>query len=337
MSSHPFMVNARQVLRAVIFTLLLALFSAGQVSLAHGQGSFTMTTSPIQPGAGVDPGGTATSIIDLQAVGGFNSAVSLSCVATSTQFTSNLPLCSVSPSSQTPPANGPSITITTTGSTAAGQYTITVTGTSGSETETATLFLNVVDVPQNYTLTVLKAISPGTVTAGSGATATVTVTPIASYTGSVTLACFSVTPVVVAAPICAFNPPTVAVTNGTAPTSVLTVSTYGTTGTPSSKTVAPRIFYAFGLALPGLALLGAGTNGARRKKLLGVLLLMMLAGGLLFLPACGSSNNNLNNPTGLTTPKNTYTFTLTGVDENGVTPSNSTSTTNQATVSLTVN
>lgn len=88
MSSHPFMFNismfnismfnARQILRAVVFALLLALFTAGQVSLAYGQASFTLTTSTLQPSAGVDPGGTATSIIDLQPVNGFDSLVSLS-------------------------------------------------------------------------------------------------------------------------------------------------------------------------------------------------------------------------------------------------------------------
>jgi hypothetical protein len=346
-SSHPFMFNtsmfnsgtfnAGQVLRAVVFALMLALFMAGQVSLAYGQASFTLTTSTLQPSAGVDPGGTATSIIDLQPVNGFDSLVSLSCAVTSTQFTDNLPVCSVSPSTATPPANGPSITITTVGATAAGQYTITVTGTSGSETETALpLYLNVVDVPQDYTLTISQTISPGTVSPGSGAEATVTVTPIASYTGSVTLSCFSVTPVVVAAPICAFDPPTVSVTNGAAPTSVLTISTFGTTGTVT-KVATPRIFYAFWLAFPALALIGAGSSGKRRKTWLGLLLLITMGSGFLFLPSCNSNNAMLNNPSGLVTPKNTYTFTLTGVDANGVAPSNTTTTTAQATVSLTVN
>jgi hypothetical protein len=338
-SSHPFMFNARQVFRALVFASFLALFTAGSVSFAYGQGSFTLTTSPIQPAAGVDPGGTATAIIDLQPVGGFTGSVSLSCITTSTQFTTNLPSCMVSPSTATPPADGPSITITTTGSTAASQYTITVTGTSGTETETAQLFLSVVNVPQDYTLTVSKALSPGTVAPGSGAQATVAITPIASYTGTVTLACLSITPAVEAAPICSFNPPSVAVTNGTAPTSVLTVSTYGTgnIGTPVSKVAAPGKFYAFWLALPALALIGAGASGSRRKKLLELFLLMTVACGLLFLPSCGSSTTTLNNPNGLTTPKNTYTFTLTGVDQNGVGPSNTTTTSAQATVSLTVN
>jgi hypothetical protein len=115
---------------------------------------------------------------------------------------------------------------------------------------------------------------------------------------------------------------------------VLTVSTYGPTGT-NSKLLTPRIFYALWFAFPAVALIGACSSAGRRRKWLGLLLLMIVAEGLLFLPACGGSSNTLNNPIGLTTPKNTYTFTLTGVDQNGAAPSNTA--TNQTTVSLTVN
>jgi len=333
-SSYLFMFNARQVLRAAVFALLLFVFAAAHVTFAQAQ-NFTLTASALSPLAGVDPGGTATATIALNTTTGFSSPVTFTCTVTSTQFTSDLPQC-------LPPSPDPSIpdailslTVTTVGATAAGQYRITVTGTSGSETETATLFLNVINVQQNYTLSVTKAISPGTVTAGSGAEATVTVTPTAGYTGNVTLSCFSVTPVVIASPICAFNPPTVAVTNGAGPTSVLTISTYGTIGTGSLWTI-PHIFYGFWMAFPALAVIAAGASGPRRKKWMGMLLVMAVASGLLFLPSCSAASTHLNNSNGFTTPKNTYTFTLTAVDANGVTPSNTTTTNAQATVALTV-
>jgi hypothetical protein len=51
---------------------------------------------------------------------------------------------------------------------------------------------------------------------------------------------------------------------------------------------------------------------------------------LVTLPSC-SSSNVVNN--GTTTPSNTYTFTITGYDQNGVAPNN----TSAVTVSLTVN
>jgi hypothetical protein len=57
---------------------------------------------------------------------------------------------------------------------------------------------------------------------------------------------------------------------------------------------------------------------------------LLLAGGVVLMPACGSSSTSV----GTVTPKQTYTFTLTGADENGAAPSNTT--TNEATVSITV-
>jgi len=266
----------------------------------------------------------------------------LSCVATSTQFTSDLPACSVSPSSQTPPANGPSITITTTGNTPPGQYLITVTGTSGGITENAPpLYLNVVEGQPGYTLTISEAINPSTVTPGSGAEATITITPSTGYTGSVTLSCAAITPVVIAAPTCSFaavngTGPTVSVTNGGAASAVLTVGTFGTTGTVTKLTT-PRSFYGFCLALPALPLLGAGASKGHRKKWLGLLLLMAVGGTVLLLPSCGSSNKQFNNPNQLITPKNTYTITLSAVDEFGIAPSNTTTTTSATTVTLSVN
>jgi hypothetical protein len=337
---------------AILFAVLLLVFMAAHVSVASAQ-SFTIAPSPLSPPAGVNPGNAATSVITLTATPGFDLPVSFSCVATSSQFTTNLPVCSVSPATVVPPASGPGMTITTSADTAAGTYPIILTATGGSETQTVTLYLNVQNIPEAYTLTVTKDLSPGAVLAGYGAQATVTVTPIGSYgdatpPNQVTLSCLSITPTVIAAPFCSFaavgvtnGGPTVTVSNGIAPSAVLTVNTYGTGTSPVSKNSTPRILYGYGLgfALPALALLGAGTKGRLRRRLLGMFLLLTVAGTLLLLPSCGGATNNLNNSQGYVTPKNTYTITLTAVDQNGISPSNTstTSSTGQATVSLTVN
>ena len=343
MSFHPPMLNSRQVSRTILFGLLLCIFAAVHAPLAAAQTqNFTLSASSFSPPAGVDPGGTATAVITLSSSDNYTGSVALTCAVTSSESTTTLPVCLISPSDATPGAT-PSLTVTTVGA-APGTYTVAVTGTSpGSDTETVTLYLNVVDVPQDYTLTVSTAISPGTVTAGDGAQATVTVTPIASYIGKVTLSCVSITPTVTAAPFCSFTVggvagATVDVTNGTAPTAVLTVSTYGTLQN-QAKVSMPRVFYALWLAIPGLGLVGIGVSEGSRKKLLGSLLLVGVAVGLLILPSCNSTNtlSNSNNSNGLVTPNNTYTITLTGVDENGVSPSNTTTSTSQATVTLTVN
>jgi hypothetical protein len=325
------MLSFRQVVRALVFALLLSLFSTTSVSRAYGQ-QFTLTvSSPLSPSA-VDPGGSSVATLNI-AVGSSSSPVSfdtIPCSVTPVQ-PAGTPLCAVSPGSATPPAQT-FLTVSTISATPPGLYTITVTGNNGSASQAVTLTLNVVNVTEDYSLSVSPVTAtPSPVPAGSVATTVVTVTPIASYTGSVTLACLSVTPVVAFAPYCSFNPATVVVTANSAPQpSTLTITTLGPI--PVTKLRGRRILYALWLLVPGLALAGVGA-GARGKNLLGAFLLMAVAGGLLLMPACSTTKTN--SPNGEITPKNTYTFTLTGADQNGAAPSNAT--TSQATVTLVVN
>jgi hypothetical protein len=330
-SSHPFMVNFRQAVRAVIFASLLSMLSAASVSLAYGQ--FTLTASALHPQAGVDPGGSATASIDLGPPTGFNNAVSFSCVVTSDQVTTQLPQCLVSPDSAIPPAT-PSLTVSTMNTTASGTYQIAVTGTSGSVAQTVTLFLNVTNLTQDYLLSVSPTTAiPSPIPAGSSATTTVSVQPLGSYTGTVTLSCLSITPIVTAAPFCSFNPPAVTVGGGLPPTSTLTVSTFGSSSN-ITKISNPRVFYAFWLAVPGLALAGAGGRGTHKKKLMGLLFLISLAGSVLLIPACNTTTIGTKALNGQITPNNSYVLTLTAADSNGAAPSNVT--TDAATVTVAV-
>jgi hypothetical protein len=349
------MVNPRQVLRALVFALLLCLLAVASASLAYGQ-QFTFTvSSPLSPSA-VDPGGSSIATLDLAAVGGFTGPVSFSttpCTVTPVPTVGSVPICSVSPDSLTPPGQA-FLTITTTGGTPAtggtppGLYTVVVTGTSAASSQALTLTLNIVNVTEDYTLLVASTTAtPSPVPAGSIATTLVTVTPIANYSGTVTLACLSVTPVVQAAPYCSFTatsgsgslpPGTVQVSPGTPATATLTITTLGPI--PLTGLRNPRIFYALWLFVPGIALVGVGAT-TRRKNLLGALLLLAVVSGLLLMPACGSTTKT-NSPNGEITPKNTYIFTLTAVDQNGAAPGNSGTcptgqTCNSVTVTLAVN
>ena len=340
------MVNPRQVVRAFIFALLLLIFSAASVPAAYGQFTLSVQSQP-SPSA-VDPGGNSIATLNLQP-NGSSSPVTLTCaVTTAIPQPVSVPTCTLGPSSPITPPALPSLTITTSFNTSFGLYNIAVTGTSGSGTgsfsQTVNVSLTVVNVTEDYTLSVLPTTAtPSPIHAGATATTTVTITPIGSYTGhQVTLSCLSVSPVVVAGPICSFTP-----TNGTTPgpvpvtagvpaTATLTITTLGPTPTVGLRP--PRIFYVFWLLLPGLALVGAfgtefetkfgtklGTQfGTRRRRLkpIGLLLPLAVSSALLLIPACGSSNHNTNNPSGQVTPNNTYTFTLTGADENSASPGN---------------
>jgi hypothetical protein len=326
----------RKIGHTVFFALLLSLFLVSSVSYAHGQ-TFTISIPLGLDRPAVDPGGSAIATIQLATSGGFSSPVAFTCVISSGPTTGSPPNCQVSPLTQTPPGSA-SLTITTTNATAVGLYNFTVTGTSGSIIQTLALSLSVQPLSEDYTLSVSPTTAvPNPVTAGSIATTTVSISPIGSYSGhQVTLACLSITPVVTTGPTCAFQPTTgsgpVQVTNGAPATATLTITTYGPTPTTILRT--HRMFYAFWMLLPGIALLGASVTKARSKRLAGFLLFLAVASLSVIVPACSSSTPT-NSPTGATTPKNTYTFTLTGADENGAGPSNAT--TAPATVSVTVN
>jgi hypothetical protein len=194
----------------------------------------------------------------------------------------------------------------------------------------------VVAVTPLFTVTVGTAVAPSTVHAGSGGQGAVQINPINGYSGTVTLSCSSITPLVTIPPICTFDPPVVTVA-GVPVSSTIAITTIG----PITKTglTRARSVYAFWLSLPvfGFALLGAAIGGKRSRGLLSLLALFALGGCLLLTPACGNDTSSSNvNPNGIT-PKNSYTFTLVGVDANGVSSSNTGTTTAAPTVTLTVN
>lgn len=329
MSFYPRMVNFRHGLRHLLAALSFLLLSLAAAPSAYAQ-SFSFTTASLQPSS-VNPGGSATAELALTATGGFTGIVDLTCAVTSSQVSTDLPSCLISPSSETPPAT-PSLTVTTTDSTPAGTYQITVTGTSGATVANTILFLNVSDLQVNYTITVSPTTAvPSPVVAGDVATTTVSVASLGSYTGTVTLACLSETPVVTGAPVCSFNPASIAVASGSSGNSTLTLTTFNTNITPvtNSKLVQPGARYAFWILMPAVTLLGLGA-GRRRRKLFWIFLLVTIAGVLLGIPACSSNTNNANNQI---TPNNTYTFTVSGSDQKGIGPGSTTS----STVTLQVN
>jgi hypothetical protein len=197
-------------------------------------------------------------------------------------------------------------------------------------------------VPQ-FTVTVLSPIIPKSVPAGNGAEGTILINPINGYSTpiingaqtGITLSCSSITPLVAIPPVCSFSYPKGA--NGVPITGVPATSTVTiTTSGPQiiGNAVRPKTFYALWMPLPLLALVGIGAavGGRRSRRGCGLLAFFVISGSLLLLPACTNLKVTTSTLNGIT-PANTYTFTVIGVDINGVVSSN-TSSTNSANPSL---
>jgi hypothetical protein len=195
--------------------------------------------------------------------------------------------------------------------------------------------------PPTYTINA-GVSNPVSITAGSTSTATVTVNPQPGYVGTITLSCsisptiMGVPPSAATAPTCSISPTSVTVTTGetSPPTATLTFTAAAPTKATWQRS--SRIFYAFWLPVPGLALVGlsVGSGGSRRRRLLGLLLLGLLLTGLVVTPACVSTVHLGN----VGTPPGQYSIAVTGVDTNGLTQaSNAAGTTNVMTVTVTDN
>lgn len=322
---------------SVLCSLVLLL---GGASTARGQ-NFTLSASPFSPYA-INQGGTTLSTITLDPVNGFSGTVTLGCTVAGT--TQNMPVCQVSPTSVTPPATA-SLTFTGVDSSGAsatpGSYAVTVTGTSGSLTNSQTLDISVLAVAPSFTVTVQRGMEPASVNAGASASAILNINPVNNYTGSVSLSCLTISPLVIYPPVCTFSLPTGGAQPAqVAPTGITTVMiTIQTSGNAQKTSISPprNRFFALWLPLPMLALAGVGAASSRRSRKAWALLgLFILAGSIMLLPGCGNTTTGSTAPTTVyITPKDTYTFTLVGVDSNGVISTNSG--TGAPTVTLTVN
>ncbi len=326
--------------------LICGLLLAFSVLPASAQVDFTLSATAFNPAA-VSPGGTSSSNITVVTNTGFVGPVALTCAVTAsvTIPPADLPTCTISPTSLTA-SGGSSATITTSGNTSTIAYTVAITGTDASGTQTQDLQVTVLSVTPQYTITVQTPLSPSSVVAGTGAEGVITINPLDGYTtpsgGYITLYCASITPLVTIAPVCTFTYPAnqkgIQINGDTPVTATLTINTFGPI--PTGSAAHPRNFYALWLSLPmlGLIFVGAAASGKKSRRIWGVLGLFIVSGALLLLPACSNTNSTVNTttPNGIT-PANTYTFTIVGVDSNGVVSSNTGATTGGGpTVSLTV-
>lgn len=190
-----------------------------------GGGSFTL--SPSASAVSIGPGASGTDTIVIADVSPFSGNVTLAA--------SGLP-AGVTATFGTSPATGSSVlTLTASSTAAAGTSTVTITGTSGTLTASTTIALTVT-AASSFKLTASAATV--SVTPGSSATDTITVTDLNGFTGTVTLAASGLPSGVTAA--FGTNPATgssvVTFTASSAATGTSTATITGTSGTLTAST-----------------------------------------------------------------------------------------------------
>jgi hypothetical protein len=142
------------------------------------------------------------------------------------------------------------------------------------------------------------------------ATTTISVTPVAGFTGTVNVTC-GVTGTGTPAPTCSLAQPSVAITSGKAGTDVLTVQTVTTqSAVHMAGNSADRTWYAAGgIALAGILLFGLPGRRRAWQRMLSLMLLLIAAG----VAGCGGSSSSGGGGGGgsTTTPAGSYTVTVT--------------------------
>ena len=147
--------------------------------------------------------------------------------------------------------------------------------------------------PSNFSLPV----------AGSTASYNVKLTPAGIYASSINLSCTGLP----TASACNFTSASMTLQGNGPGTSTLNITTTARPVVTPAAGLWIRHFYAIWLAVPGLTLLGLGSNGKRRRRMVGIMMFCLLFAMLLLQPACSSSSSQT--PVS-GTPPGTYTITV---------------------------
>ena len=161
--------------------------------------------------------------------------------------------------------------------------------------------------PADFGVTVSPATA--TVTAGQSAVATLTVTPIGGYGGTVNFSCGTLP----GGAACSFAPSSVTPAAGVPASGKLTI----TTTAPSSamERGVPRPLEGIALVSAGVLLLWPG-RGLNRRGIYSAVVMLFLIGGFVSLSGCSSSGGP-SNPSNPGTPTGTQTVTVSATDSSG--------------------
>ena len=196
---------------------------------------------------------------------------------------------------------------------AAGTYSVIASyaGDAENQPSTSNAVSIVVAVP-DFSV----AISPATatITAGQSVAATLTITPVRGYTGTVSFSCGTLPSLAT----CTFAPSSVTPDNGTAASTKLTI----TTTAPSSATQRAAVRKLASIAWVSIAflLLLPGRWSKRHRRWMYFVPILVVMCSLISLSGCGGSSGG-SNASGTTntpgTPVGTETITVTATDSTG--------------------
>jgi hypothetical protein len=275
-------------------------FSGFGVLLNTTPANFSLSATTLSPST-VTPGNSATATIGLKPNFGFNQTVTLACSGLPSGAT-----CAFNPASVPGgSAASSSLTISTAASTAPGTYPIEVQASAGTLTHQVALTL-VVQAAPDFAITGPPTASQ-TVSAGQSAMFSMSLTPVGSFSGTVSLGC-AIAPAPTPAPTCTLSASSVQFNGGAAQTVTVTAGT-----TAPVSTMAARIANRAGFStasMPLLVLVGLLT--LRRRKTLSVLGALLIAAAFMPLVGCGSgSGMSSHSQTAPGTPSGTYAITVT--------------------------
>jgi FG-GAP-like repeat len=261
--------------------------------------NFSLSASTLSPST-VTAGNSSSATISLNPNFGFNQTVTLACSGLPSGAT-----CVFNPASVPGGTATSSLTVSTAGNTAAGTYPIEVQASSGTLTHQVALTL-VVQAAPDFAITAPPTASQ-TISAGQSAMFSMSLTPVGSFSGTVSLGC-AIAPAATPPPTCTLSTSSVQFNGGVAQTVTVTAAT-----TAPASTMVARIANRAGFSpasIPLLVLLGLLT--LRRRKILALLGALLIVAAFTPLIGCGPGSGMSSQPqTAPGTPSGTYTITVT--------------------------
>jgi hypothetical protein len=300
-NGNSFSVGSYQmVLQAVSGLLTHSLNVAFNVGTYSLDGPLTLSSAP---------GGNVSANLSLTSAYFYSGQINATCDATALAGAQ----CTLTPGNPITLGSAGVVPVTASinipSNASSGIYNININSQDVTGAPTAS-FTTALTVAQDFTLS-SPAPATQTITPGGSASYNFNVLPVgSSFTNAVTFSC-SGAPTI---SLCAFTPNSVT-PGGSSAAVVLKITTTASSGASISPLAkGPTVFYFLGLALPGLALLGARNRKGKSKlalpaSLLGLFLLTLL------LASCGGGGSNGGGGTGgqkQGTQPGTYTITLTG-------------------------